>query len=136
MSVQYVTDTHALLWHLYMPSRLGAAAQAAFHAADQGDAIIHIPAVVLAEILMVIQRGRLAGITLAQLLPHVEAIQGSRNFLLSSLHPATILGSHVLTAIPDIFDRLIVAEAIERQTALLSRDGVIRASGLVPLVWD
>jgi PIN domain nuclease of toxin-antitoxin system len=134
--VKYVTDTHAFLWHLYLPARLGIEARAAFSAADSGDAIIHIPAVVLAEILMVVQRGRLSGVTLAQLLPHLESISGSRNYSLSALHPGTILGSHALMAIPDIFDRLIVAEAIERATPLISRDGIIKASGLVALVWD
>jgi PIN domain nuclease of toxin-antitoxin system len=134
--VNYVTDTHALLWHLYMPARLGVAARNAFHAADQGDALIYIPAVVLAEVLMVVQRGRLSGVSLAQLLPHLEAIRGSRNYALAPLQPATIIGSHIFVQIPDIFDRLIVAEAIEREAPLLSRDGVIKASGLVSLVWD
>ena len=136
MSRHFVTDTHALIWHLYSPSRLGAAARDAFSHADDGEAVVHIPAVVLAEVLMVVQRGRLAGVTIEQLMPHLDAIRGSRNFLLSTLNPETVIGSHTLTAIPDIFDRLIVAEAIERRIPLLSRDGVIKASGLVPLVWD
>ena len=134
--MEYVTDTHAPLWHLYLPARLGNAARAVFVAADQGAAKIHVPVLVVAEVLMVVQRGRLPGVTLAQLLPHLEAMRESDNYLLSSLAPRTVLDSHRVTAIPDIFDRLIVADAIERGIPLLSRDAIITASGLVPIVWD
>ncbi|WP_437611276.1 hypothetical protein WMF20_05460 [Sorangium sp. So ce834] len=41
-----------------------------------------------------------------------------------------------MTAIPDIFDRLIVAEAIHRRTPLISKDAVIRRTALVATVWD
>ena len=133
---RYVTDTHAFLWHIYSPDRLGSAARAAFVATDNGHATIYIPAVVLAEVLMVVQRGRLPGVTMGHLLPHLEAIRRSSNYAMSSLSPDTILGSHTLTAIPDIFDRLIVAEAMERELPLLSRDNVITKSALVTVIWD
>lgn len=45
---EYVTDTHALLWHFYAPKRLGAGARKALVAADDGDARIWIPALVIA----------------------------------------------------------------------------------------
>lgn len=35
----------------------------------------------------------------------------------------------------DLFDRLIVAEALARRVPLLTKDGNITDSGLVPVVW-
>jgi PIN domain nuclease of toxin-antitoxin system len=60
----------------------------------------------------------------------------SDNYLLRPLLPRTVLDSHRWSAIPDIFDRLIVAEAIELEMSLLSCDPVIRDSGIVGVVWD
>jgi PIN domain nuclease of toxin-antitoxin system len=49
--------------------------------------------------------------------------------------PEVVLASHTLTAIPDIFDRLIVMEALARGVPLLSKDSVIERSGVVTTVW-
>ena len=133
---EYLTDAHSLLWYLYQPSRLGLAAQAAFTEADAGSARIHVPAPALAEVLMAVEKGRIPGASLPSLLIHLESIRTSDNYHLSPLLPEVVLNSHVLTVIPDIFDRLIVAEAIARSLPLLTIDGLLRDSGLVQVVWD
>ena len=46
----YVADTHALFWYFIASPLLGAQAQAAFDEAKQGQALIYIPAIVLAEL--------------------------------------------------------------------------------------
>ncbi len=50
--MEYVADAHALLWHLYRPRRLGDAARRVFSDADAGKAVVRVPAVVAAEVLM------------------------------------------------------------------------------------
>lgn len=134
---ELVSDAHAFLWHLYRPVRLRPAARQAFEAADAGEALIHLPAVAVAEALMVAQKRRIPGLTLERLLPHLEAIhQNDSFFQLADLQASVVLESHKLIAIPDIFDRLIVAEAIHRELPLITRDATIRESGLVEIVWD
>jgi PIN domain nuclease of toxin-antitoxin system len=134
--VNYVTTAHALLWHLYWPQRLGGAVQRVFSNADAGQVCIYVPAVVVAEALMVVQKGRLPGESLDHLLPHLRAMAESANYSLSPLLPETVIASHEYTIIPDIFDRLIVTEAITRGLPLLTRDPVIRQSGLIFPIWD
>lgn len=134
--IEYVTDTHALLWHFHAPRRLGAAARQVLAQVDDGEARAWIPAVAIAEALMVAERGRITGLTLEALLSQFETLRDSDNYRLSSLTPESVLASHRLAAIPDIFDRLIVAEAVQRRMPLLTRDPVIRASKLVETVWD
>lgn len=50
--------------------------------------------------------------------------------------PEVVLASHQLSTVPDIFDRLIVAEARERRLPLLTRDSIIRESQIVATILD
>ena len=134
--MDYVTDAHAILWHLFAPRRLGSAAQHAFQSTDAGASHILVPAVVVAEMIMVAERGRLPGVSVPQVLAELAVIRASTNYTLLALLPETVVASHTLTAIPDIFDRLIVAEARRLSVPIISRDGPMRASGLVSLIWD
>jgi PIN domain nuclease of toxin-antitoxin system len=134
--VYYVTDAHALLWHLYWPQRLGRAARQVFSDADAGQVCIYVPAVVVAETLMVVQKGRLPGASLDHFLPYLRAMATSTNYLLLSLLPQIVIDSHQYTMIPDIFDRLIVTDAISHSVPLLTRDPVIQQSGLISTIWD
>lgn len=68
---EYVIDTHALLWHLYAPKRLGEVARLALGQVDEGEARAWIPAVAVAEALMVAEKGRIAGLGLEALLSQV-----------------------------------------------------------------
>ncbi len=61
--------------------------------------------------------------------------QAAAGFRFTSLTPQTALRIQPLTVLPDIHDRLIVAEALESGATLITRDEVITASGLVPVVW-
>jgi PIN domain nuclease of toxin-antitoxin system len=121
---------------LYWPQRLGRAAQRVFSDAEAGQACIYVPAVVVAEAIMVVQKGRLPGASLDHLLPHLRAMSASDNYPLLPLLPETVIASHQYTIIPDIFDRLIVTETISRSVPLVTRDPVIRQSGLISTIWD
>lgn len=133
---EYVADTHALLWHFHAPERLGRAAREAMAEVDAGASLAWIPAVVMAESIMVAERGRIAGLTVDALISQLEALRDAENYRLSSLTPEVVLASHQLFTVPDIFDRLIVAEARERRLPLLTRDSIIRESQIVATIWD
>jgi hypothetical protein len=47
---RYVADTHALFWYLTASPRLGSQAKQAFEEGVRGQAVIYIPAIVLAEL--------------------------------------------------------------------------------------
>lgn len=132
----YVIDTHAWIWQLFNPKKLGTAARECLALADNNQAHVHIPAVVMAELLMVAEKRRVAELT-PELVPRiVESVNTHPGYHLEPLTPEIVLASHNLTAIPDIFDRLIVSEALQRQADLLTNDSVIQNSELVSVIWD
>ena len=131
----FVADAHSLLWHLFSPAKLGQAARQALAEVDEGKGTIFIPAVVVAELLMVAEKRWLPGVTTENLLTALAEFQASENYQLCPLMPDTVIKSRDLLTIPDIFDRLIAAEAIERDLPLLTCDPVIHASGLVSVIW-
>jgi PIN domain nuclease of toxin-antitoxin system len=55
-----VADTHAIVWYLTAPRKLGAAARRTFEAADAGRGLCCVPAIALVEIAALRERGRLA----------------------------------------------------------------------------
>ncbi len=134
--MDYVADAHAMVWHLFAQSRLGKDALAVLTDAAAGNARIYLPAVAVAEMIMVIEKRRLPGITMSQLEIELELMRNNASYEFLPLFPSTVIQSRTLTAIPEIFDRLIVTEAVRLGLPLITRDSVIRASGLVAIVWD
>jgi PIN domain nuclease of toxin-antitoxin system len=65
----------------------------------------------------------------------VSALKTKSGFHLIPLSPEVAIDIQRLTALRDIHDRLIVAEAMRLGATLITRDLQITASGLVPVVW-
>lgn len=127
----YVTDTHALIWYLGGSPLLGDAARQAFDDAVSGESQVIVPAIVLAEMVMLVEKGRSdVGISAV-----MSALRSASGFVLNSLAPDVALSIRSFSALPDIHDRLIVGEALANSAVLITRDQAIAASGLVPIAW-
>ena len=126
-----VLDTHALIWHLSKPSRLGKEAKRLLRLVDQGKARGLIPAVAVVELSLLRDAGRR---TVGP--AEVDAfLRANASFRLLDLDLAQCLDFAILNAIQDPFDRLIVSAARCERALLLSADERIQASGLVDVVW-
>lgn len=130
----FVTDTHALVWHLFNPARLGPKATAAFREVQQGQALLIVPLVVIAEMAMVVEKGRVSA-TMDQFQAVIAQMQSSTNYQINALTLPLVLTAIRLIQIADIFDRLIVAEAQSLNAKLITVDSEIAGSGIVPVVW-
>ena len=60
MSSRFITDTHALIWHLQSNTNLSSKAQTIFAQADNGEVVIFIPTIVLVELIYLAEKGRIA----------------------------------------------------------------------------
>jgi PIN domain nuclease of toxin-antitoxin system len=127
----FVADTQALVWQLTEPRRLGRGARRAFAAADAGRWLCHVPAIVLVEIALLHERGRLR-VGLAQVL---EALGGHAGYAVLPLDIEQAVEFAALPRVRDPMDRLVVAAARATGARLVSRDRGLDVRG-VERVWD
>jgi PIN domain nuclease of toxin-antitoxin system len=125
-------DTHALVWYLSRPKRLGRAAARLLRQADAGRAEILVPVVVLIELTLLREAGRnVVGV------PQVEALLAAQPaFKLLPLEMTQAREFVLLESLADPFDRLIVAAARAAGAPLITGDGTIDESALVETIWD
>jgi len=91
---------------------------------EKGTATIHIPAVVLAEMIMVAEKQRVAGWTRSEVELLVDAVSDASKYVLTELTPMLVLRPAEFPIVPDIFHRLIATEVIsQRRNAHQSRSG-------------
>jgi PIN domain nuclease of toxin-antitoxin system len=128
----YVLDTHACLFALAQPKKLGKRARAALGRVDRGREQAWVPAAVVAEIVLLRELGR------TQVgLPELKSVfqdAASVQFLPLDLEQLDIFSS--LASIRDPFDRLIVSATRALDARLVSKDGSLADSGLVEVVWS
>lgn len=127
----YVADTHALFWYLTASARLSAKAKAAFDEGAQGQALIYVPAIVLAELYYLNQKLN-APLDIPAALVQLRQ---SAQFVLVPFMPEDVLEFAADAAVPEMHDRIIVGVARKLNAACLTKDAQITASNLTPVVW-
>lgn len=127
-----VLDTHALIWALTKPDRLGKAARRAVDAAGTGKITAFVPAIVLVEVALLEATRR----SLPSLDDVREAIERSRGLQVLPLDATDAQAFQELPALIDPFDRLVVAAAAARDLPLVSADDRIREHALTRVIWD
>lgn len=130
-SSRFVIDTHALWWYLNSSNRLSTAAAAAFRLAETGNAILIVPAIVVAEYYFVsVKVGQpVAPSALMDALVEVRGVE------LSELGREQLEFLDRLPEIPEMHDRLIAADSLIYDAPLVTRDAVLTASPQIDTVW-
>ncbi len=131
----YVTDTHALIWHLLQSDRLSQNAAFIFKNTDEGNGQIYIPSIVLVEIVYLTEKARIPMDTINQVIGLLDA--PAINYHIAQLALPTIhaLCSIPRQTIPDMPDRIIAATAMELNLPLITKDAKIKDAGMVDVVW-
>src|SRR5437867_207936 len=124
---KYVLDTHACVFMLTAPRKLGRGARAALERVEAGRDEVLAPAAVVAEVLVLRGLGRVS-VGLPELRRAMDANPGFR-FLPLDLPQLDEFA--VLATIRDPFDRLIVSAARNVRGTLITRDRALMDSGLV-----
>jgi PIN domain nuclease of toxin-antitoxin system len=128
-----VTDTHALVFHAAGGGKLGPRAAAFYDRCERREAILYVPAAVMWECSLL---ARVSRINLRR------TVRGFFDDLFSNpayqpldLAPEQIFLADELRFTRDPFDALICAAARTLDLPLITRDGDIRASGAVTVLW-
>lgn len=128
----YVLDTHACVFALVAPAKLGRKARSAMRAVEEGRGEAWIPAAVGAEVVVLRELGRIE-IGLAHL---KTAMEEAPNFRFLPLDLSQLDEFAALGAIRDPFDRLIVSAARAIGAKLVTRDRALAENALVQTVWS
>jgi PIN domain nuclease of toxin-antitoxin system len=128
-----VTDTHALIFHAGLSSKLGPKATAHFDCAERRLAIVYVPAAVIWEVGLLARAGRFS------------LRRSPRDFFADlfsnpayqpyDLTAAQVFDADELRINRDPFDALICAAARDLELPLITRDGDICRSGAVRVLW-
>jgi PIN domain nuclease of toxin-antitoxin system len=129
---KYVLDTHACVFMLAAPRKLGVQARAAVGRVEAGREEAWLPAAVVAEVLLLRDLGRVR-VGLPELR---KAMDAAPNFRFLPLDLAQLDQFASLASIRDPFDRLIVAAARAVGAALVTRDTALTDVGLVETIWS
>lgn len=131
MARRYVLDTHACVFMLVAPRKLGAGARAALRRVEAGREEAWLAAAVVAEVVLLRGLGRV-GIGLPEIRRALESAPSLRfcPLDLEQLDHFSSLGS-----ISDPFDRLIVSAARSKGAILITRDATLAQGGLVETLW-
>lgn len=128
-----VCDTHALLFHAAGGGQLGRRAAAHLAACEERQAILYIPVAVIWECVLLARGSR---INLRR------SVRGFFDDLFSNpaYQPYDLTAAQLFLADEarvnrDPFDALICAAAIDLNLPLITRDGDIRSSGVVRVMW-
>jgi PIN domain nuclease of toxin-antitoxin system len=132
---QYVTDTHALCWHLTGNPKLSAKAKKIFQEADSGVHQILIPSIVLIEMVYLAEKGRIGDSSLNQVLELIDTIGGSYDEVPLNKDTVKALQNIHREDIPDMPDRIITATAYQLDLPLITKDEKIKNSRVVSVVW-
>lgn len=128
-----VTDTHPLLFHAAGGGKLGRKAAAHFAACERREALTYVPAVVIWECVLFVRGGRVV-------LRHgvhrfFEDLFSNPAYQPHDLTPGQVLAGEELRINRDPFDALVCAAAQDLELPLITRDGEIRGSGAVRVIW-
>ncbi len=128
-----VTDTHALLFHAAGGGRLGPRAAAYFAACEGRAALLYVPAAVIWECALLARAGRVN--LRRSLRGFFEDLFSNPAYQPCDLTADQVFAAEEMRVNRDPFDALICAAARDLALPLLTRDGDIRSSGLVRVIW-
>jgi PIN domain nuclease of toxin-antitoxin system len=128
--MDFITDTHSLVWYFTEDARLSKKAIKAFEGTIKEGTVV-VPAVVLAEIMYISKRGKIA-LTFEETLKKIEEYE---NFDIAPLDINILKTADRIETDMEMHDKLIVATALYYKARLITRDEQIKKAGIVPVVW-
>ncbi len=128
--MNYVSDTHALVWYFTNDLRLSKKALKTFEQTTY-EGIILVPSIVLAEIIFISKKGRIT-LTFDET---IKKIVEYKNFEIAALDSDILKIANKIEPDMEMHDKLIVATSLFYNAALITRDRNIKESGIVSTIW-
>ncbi len=128
--MDYVCDTHSIVWYFTEDARLSEAAMKAFDGTIT-EGVIIVPSIVLAEIMFICRKGRIT-LTFEESLRKIEECE---NFQVASLDVDILRIVDTIQVDMEMHDKLIVATTLHFGATLITRDRLMRDAQVCPTLW-
>jgi PIN domain nuclease of toxin-antitoxin system len=129
--MNFVTDTHALLWWFTDSPRLSANASAIFAGCEQGEHVIFVPAIVIAEALSIFDKKRVT----FDFRKLFRKINDSDNFIIIALDSPILQKMVDLKDIPELHDKIIVSTAKYLNLPIITKDEWLQSLPHIRTIW-
>jgi len=127
----YVVDAHSLVWFIAEDDRLSLNAKQILEQAEEGEAQVLIPTVVLAEITHISRKKRVS-ITIDEVLDRIEQSSG---FVIVPFDFPIFQTMLKLPKEWELHDLIIGATARYYRSKLITKDGILRNSLEIDIIW-
>lgn len=134
MAIRVVADTHTILWYLYNDSRLSATAYSLMDAADKAGDQIAIASITLAEIVYLVEKGRIDLLAFERMVQTLTQPNATLVEVPFDRVIADAMRQIARSQVPELPDRIVTATAFQLGVPVISRDHKIRTS-LVVTIW-
>ena len=129
--MNFVADTHALLWWFTDSPRISSKASEIFDECEKGESIIFIPSIVIAEALSIFDKKRLS-FDFKNLFKKIKA---SENFVLIALDYPILEKMVALKEIPELHDKIIVSTAKYLKVPIVTKDKILQKLPSIKTIW-
>lgn len=129
--MNFVTDTHALLWWFTNNQKLSNKISDIFEKCENGENVIFIPTIVIAEALSIFDKKRIS-FNFKKLL---SKINDSENFVLIALDYPVLQKMVSLKKLPELHDKIIVSTAKYLNLPLITKDAKIQGLTSIKTIW-
>ncbi|MFQ5950214.1 MAG: type II toxin-antitoxin system VapC family toxin [Nitrospiria bacterium] len=129
--MNYLTDTHALLWHFTNSSKISPKAKGIFYQCEKGECIIFIPSIVIAECLSIFDKKKVRFDFKALF----DRIRKSENYGIVPLDHKILLQMIETREVFELHDKIIVATAKLLELPLITKDTRLLHLKTIAAVW-
>lgn len=129
--MNFVTDTHALIWWFTDSPKLSKKAAVVFEECENGESIIFIPSIVIAEALSIFDKKRVS-FDFKKLL---KQITDSEHFVIIPLDSPILLKMVDLKDIHELHDKIIASTAKYLNLPIITKDEVLQNLTHIKTVW-
>ena len=129
--MNFVTDTHALLWWFTDNPKMSQKASSIFENCEKGETVIFVPSIVIAEALSIFDKKRVP-FNFRWLFKNINE---SENFFLVALDYPILQKMVALKNIPELHDKIIVSTAKYLNLPLITKDEILQNLSIIKTIW-
>lgn len=135
--MNFVADTHAVIWRMMASSRLSPKAKDCFDSSEKGEGVIYLSAITLIEIIYLTESGRLPPLVWASFRKMMSGDLSNHSYQIVEIGYDIALSLEEVPyhAVPEMPDRIIAATAYHLGLPLITKDRRLQEWKGVTAIW-